>query len=228
MMVSVRARRGLVGLVVGAICMVMGCATAPKGPGKGEVKVEAPMKFYPSAKARSEFCGLNGYSHHVIYLIDRSGSMIDGLDAVKDKIIKSVNGLWPQHDFHVIMFADGQPLEKRPMALTPPTEAHKLAVVEFLDKIRAEGTANPINAINRAFDVMDKANANPGKIIYLLTDGSFPDNAAVLKVIRARNAGKDVTINTLLLDEKSPIAVKVMTHIARENGGQYRYVDLTK
>ena len=227
-MVSVRARRGLVGLVVGAICMVMGCATAPKGPGKGEVKVEAPMKFYPSAKARSEFCGLNGYSHHVIYLIDRSGSMIDGLDAVKDKIIKSVNGLWPQHDFHVIMFADGQPLEKRPMALTPPTEAHKLAVVEFLDKIRAEGTANPINAINRAFDVLAKADNSRGKLIYMLTDGVFSDNEAVMSAIRVRNRRRRVMINTFLYGWKPPLAVKVMTQIARENGGGYKYIDPDK
>ena len=225
MMVSIRGRRGLVGLVVALACTAMGCAVAPAGPGKAQVKIKAPKEFFESKEARSEFCGLSSKAHHVVYLIDRSGSMIDSLDAVKDKIIKSVNGLQPQHDFHVIMFADGQPFEKRPMALTPPTEAHKRALAEFLDTVKAEGTTNPVKAINRAFDVLAKGNGNPGKIIYLLTDGAFPDNKAVLVAIRARNIRKDVMINTFLFGGKPPIAEKVMSHIATENGGRYRYIN---
>ncbi len=173
---------------------------------------------------RAGMYGTGGNAHHVVYLIDRSGSMFDTFDAVKREISNSVKDLQPVQDFHVIMFADGEPLEKKPMALTPPTEKYKLALAKFLETVKAERTTNPIKAITRAFDVLAKANRKPGKIIYMLTDGAFPDNEAVLTTIRAKNSRRDVLINTFLYGWKPPIAEKVMMQIASENGGQYRYV----
>jgi hypothetical protein len=163
--------------------------------------------------------------HHIVYLIDRSGSMCDIFDAVKKEISNSVRNLQPVQDFHVIMFADGQSFEKKPMSLTPPTDENKIALLKFLVTVKAEGIANPIKGVNRAFDVLAKANKRPGKIIYLLTDGGFPDNKAVIAAIRARNAKKDVVIHTFLYGKKSPAAVKVMDQIAKENGGRYLYID---
>ncbi|MCP4403644.1 MAG: VWA domain-containing protein, partial [bacterium] len=176
------------------------------------------------AGPRSGFGGLGGNAHHIVYLIDRSGSMFDIFDAVKNEIVKSVKELHPVQDFHVIMFADGDPLEKKPMALTPPTDRYKLSLAKFLGTVRAERTTNPIKAINRAFDVLARANKKPGKIIYMLTDGAFPDNEAVIEAINSRNRRKDVLINTFLYGWKPPVAEKVMKQIASENGGQYRYV----
>lgn len=175
---------------------------------------------------RSGFGGLGGNAHHIVYLIDRSGSMFDTFDAVKTEIANSVSELQPVQDFHVIMFSDGDPLEKQPMALTPPTDRYKISLAKFLESVKAERTTNPIKAINRAFDVLAKANRNPGKLIYMLTDGAFPDNEAVFATIRKRNSRKEVLINTFLYGWKPPIAVKVMTQIASENGGRYRYVSL--
>jgi len=186
-----------------------------------EVKKEGRGK---GKAPRSEFAGLGGNAHHIVYLIDRSGSMFDVFDAAKSKVYNSVKNLQPVQDFHVIMFADGDPVEKKPMALTPPTNEHKLALAKFLDIVRAERTTNPIKAINRAFDVLAKANKRPGKIIYMLTDGAFPNNKAVLAAIRARNIRRDVQINTFLYGWKTPKGVKVMSQIADENGGKYRYV----
>ena len=154
--------------------------------------------------------------------------MFDILDAVKKEVMNSVKELSQIRDFHVIMLADGAPLEKKPMALTRPTDEHKLALAKFLSEVKAEGTTNPIKGINRAFDVLNKTNKLPGKVIYLLTDGTFPDNNAVFAAIRARNIKKDVLIHTFLLGGKSPVAEKVMRQIAKENGGRYRYIDLTK
>jgi len=176
------------------------------------------------AGPRAGMYGTGGNAHHIVYLIDRSGSMFDTFDAVKREISNSVKDLQPVQDFHVIMFADGDPLEKKPMALTPPTEKYKIALAKFLESVKAERTTNPIKAITRAFDVLAKANRKPGKIIYMLTDGAFPDNDAVLATIRAKNGRRDVLINTFLYGWKPPIAEKVMMQIARENGGQYRYV----
>jgi hypothetical protein len=177
-----------------------------------------------SGGPRAGMYGTGGNAHHIIYLIDRSGSMFDTFEAVKKEIANSVGQLQPVQDFHVIMFADGNPLEKKPMALTHPTDEYKIALANFLETVKAESTTNPVKAINRAFDVLDRANRNPGKIIYMLTDGAFPDNKAVMSAIRARNAKGDVLINTFLYGWKPPIAEQVMKKIADENGGKYRYV----
>ena len=177
-----------------------------------------------SGGPRAGMYGTGGNAHHIVYLIDRSGSMFDTFEAVKKEISNSVKDLQPVQDFHVIMFADGDPLEKTPRSLTPPNEEYKRSLANFLDSVKAESTTNPVKAINRAFDVLAQANKKPGKMIYMLTDGAFPDNDAVLAAIRARNARGDVLINTFLYGWKPPIAEQVMTKIASENGGQYHYV----
>jgi uncharacterized protein with von Willebrand factor type A (vWA) domain len=110
------------------------------------------------------------------------------------------------------------------MAMTPPTDQYKIALANFLETVKAESTTNPVKAINRAFTVLSRANKKQGKIIYMLTDGAFPDNNAVISAIRERNAKGDVLIHTFLYGWKPPIAEQVMKKIADENGGKYRYV----
>ncbi len=175
---------------------------------------------------RSNFGGLGGSAYHIVYLIDRSGSMIDSFLAVRLEIASSVAQLRPVQDFHVILFAGGQRLlEKQPPTLTAATDRHKLMLADFLKPMRAEASTNPVPAINRAFDVLARADmSRPGKLIYLLTDGVFPDNKKVLATIRRRNKNKEVLINTFLYGNRPPEAETVMRRIAAENGGRYRYI----
>jgi uncharacterized protein with von Willebrand factor type A (vWA) domain len=151
--------------------------------------------------------------------------MLETFDAVKEEISNSVNRLDSTQTFHVIMFDKGAPLEKKPTALTRATDANKRALAEFLSKTNPGITTDPIKAVNRAFDVLARADRKPGKIIYLLTDGPFGDNKAVIAAVRKRNIMLDVTINTILCAWKPPEAVKIMTQIADENAGHYRYVN---
>ena len=82
-----------------------------------------------------------------------------------------------------------------------------------------------VYAIERAFAVLARADQRrPGMLIYLLTDGNFPDNAAVLATIRKLNVDKKVSINTYLYGRRPPEAEKVMRLIAKENKGRYKYV----
>jgi hypothetical protein len=177
---------------------------------------------------RSNFGGLGGSAYHIVYLIDRSGSMIDTFLAVRLEIASSVAQLRPVQDFHVILFADSQRLlEKQPPTLTAATDRNKLMLADFLasEKVNPEKETNPIPAINRAFDVLAGADmSRPGKLIYLLTDGEFPDNTAVLETIRRRNKNKEVLINTFLYGYRPDEAVLLMRKIAAENGGRYRYI----
>ncbi|MCP4377091.1 MAG: VWA domain-containing protein [bacterium] len=162
----------------------------------------------------------------MVYLIDRSGSMIDTFRTVCNEMLQSVRRMTKENRFHVVLFSDGRPLEKSPQRLTRATDKVKVNLVKFLKPISASGRTDPIPAINRAFDVLERKGgaAGRGGVIYLLTDGAFPNNEAVLKTIRRRNSAKRVRINTILHGNRPPIAEKVMARIAANNGGTYRFV----
>ncbi|MFB3890977.1 MAG: VWA domain-containing protein [Phycisphaerae bacterium] len=173
---------------------------------------------------RTGFFGRGGNAHHVVFVIDRSGSMLDTFDYVRKEMLNSIARLKEVQDFHVIFFAAGTPQENPPRQLVPASDDYKNAAAEFLQGIRPEGQTNPLPAIARAFEVLERADKRPGKLIYLLTDGVFPDNDAVLKLIAQLNAKKDVLICTFLYDDKSADAVKVLQKIAEDNRGHFKQV----
>lgn len=185
------------------------------------------------AGPKSNFFGRGGNAHHIVYLIDSSGSMVDTFDYVRMEMVTSIGNLVPQQDFHVILFSDGiKPKENRAKRLVQADDDNKQAAARFLREIHPESTTgqtNPILGLERAFTVLARADKKTkGKLIYLLTDGEFHDNAAVLKAIRARNKNKDVHINTYMYGFRPDEAVRVLKSIASENGGRYKYVSTTE
>ena len=65
------------------------------------------------------------------------------------------------------------------------------------------------------------------QLIYLLTDGDFPDNKAVLDRIRNLNKEKMVRINTIVfidVTNADKAIVELMKQIASENGGVFKVV----
>jgi hypothetical protein len=168
--------------------------------------------------------GSSGRAPDVVYLIDRSGSMVDMFEAVRREILRSIAGMSSDDRFHVVLFSDGKPLEKLPRAMTLATDIAKVGMVKFLSPVRASGKTDPIPAINRAFDAIGKGGTGRVAVIHLLTDGVFPNNDTVMKTIRRRNASGRVRINTILYGNRPPIAEEVMSRIASENGGTYRFI----
>jgi len=160
----------------------------------------------------------------VVYLIDRSGSMIDTFDEVRQQMLLSISHFSQERRFHVVLFSEGRPLENARRSMVFADEANKLAVVKFLESVRAAGKTDPVPAINRAFDVVTRGARGKPVTIYLLTDGVFPDNTAVLETIDRRNIARRAVINTILYGNRPPVAEKVMKRIAAENNGKYRFV----
>ena len=174
---------------------------------------------------RSSFMGSGGNAYHIVYVVDRSGSMADTFDYVKQQIVRSISHLRKSQNFHVILFAGGSPIENTPRRLVKANESQKTAVVDFILPKQAGGQTNPILALERAFKVLQSAKRKRGKLIYLLTDGVFPDNDAVLKKIAGWNRDKTVHINTYLYGPLDETAVTVLKQIAAENGGKFKYVN---
>jgi uncharacterized protein with von Willebrand factor type A (vWA) domain len=125
----------------------------------------------------------------------------------------------------VIFFASGSPLENPPRKLVPAIKDNKRQAAEFLEEVLASGQTDPVPAMKRAFEVLRDSDRPGVKMIYFLTDGVFPDNDAVLKVIKDMNAKKGVYVYTFLYGHRPEGGAQVMNRIASENGGRYKYVN---
>ncbi|MDY7009599.1 MAG: VWA domain-containing protein [Planctomycetota bacterium] len=177
-------------------------------------------------KPKSRFFGTGGTAYHIVYVVDRSGSMLETFDEVRKEIIKSFSKLVPQQTFHVIFFASGKPKENPPQRLVYANSVNKRAALKFLKVITPEGQTDPIPALKRAFAVLNRPPGNKqGKLIYLLTDGRFPDNEKILAAVREMNAKRDVHINTILHHFRDPEFEKVLEQIAAQNGGKFKFVE---
>jgi len=208
-------------------------APAPKlasAPPPAATQPTGPVVTGP--KPPAGFVGAKGEAYHVIYLIDRSGSMLTTFETIRSELIKSIASLKPEQDFHVIFFGGRRAVEAPEKKLLLATAANKAAVSEFLKGIPSSGVTQPIPAIRRAFSVFRKADKRkPGKLIFMLTDGDFAgenrftDNEAVLEALRMLNVDKDVSIHTLLFGKQSATGEKILQTIATEHNGKYRFIE---
>lgn len=166
-----------------------------------------------------------GKLRDVVYVIDRSGSMINKYDNVRQEMIFSVARLNEKQRFNVVLFSDGEPIQLQKGRLVAASRVGKRRLVRFLEPVLANGKTDPVPALEAAFSAL-KADRDPqgGQAILLLTDASFPDNDAVLECIRKHNADAKVAIFTFLYGDRPPEAVAVMKRIATDNHGQYNYV----
>ncbi len=169
------------------------------------------------------FIGQGPAAFNYVYVIDRSGSMIDTFDALRREMKRSIFSLRESQNFHVIFFAADEPEEFGHGRLVPAGRLAKKKVAEYLQNVVPRGQTDPVPALERAFAVLQGARKQ-GLVIYLLTDGRFPDNQKVLDVIDRLNTGRTVQIFTYLYGNRPPEAVAVMKRIAAENNGGYRYV----
>ncbi|KKL74464.1 hypothetical protein LCGC14_2064630 [marine sediment metagenome] len=174
---------------------------------------------------KSRFYGTPGNAYHIVYVVDRSGSMLDTFDEVRNEMFRSITRLNPAQTFHVIFFASGDPKENPPRRLVQADVPHKREAVHYLRKIQPHGQTDMVPALVRAFKVLGQTpNSKRGKLIYLLTDAEF-DSAKVLARIRELNPRREVHINTILHHYRSPEAMKTLRQIADENGGRFKFVE---
>ena len=178
-----------------------------------------------------EVFGAKTRADNIVYVIDRSGSMTDTFETVKHEMLRSIGKLRyeltgeirRQQSYHIILFAEGKPIEDRSRQLKRATYDNKVLAYEFLDDIVATGQTDPIPALKRAFEVLAGARRKKS-VIMLLTDGAFEDSSQVLATIDQLNAGKTVRVNTFLYGNRPPEAVKTMKQIAQSHNGKYRFV----
>ncbi len=165
-----------------------------------------------------------GNIRSVVFVIDRSGSMHGTFDDVRLELGRYIAAMSPEQTFAVILFADGEPLALADGRLLPANRANQEAAVAFLADIQPEGQTDPLPALRKAFLSLRGADADGGKLIQLLTDGSFPDNRAAMAAIDRYNQRRGVRINTVLYGRYAADAGAVLKEIAQRSGGAYRYI----
>lgn len=183
-------------------------------------------------------------SDDVIYVIDRSGSMIDTFEEVKVGLLKSLGSLLTPKPiasgagkrFGVILFAQNKPQTIEGGKLLELTDRNFLQTIGFLDNVIPVGQTDPLPALKLAFDThfaaLDKTKLRIQQIV-LLTDGCFPDNSAVLKLVEAEcKRNPAVNVCTILYgyidgmkSERMRKAAAVMKKITSYSVGTYRYVE---
>ncbi len=166
----------------------------------------------------------------VVYVIDRSGSMHGTFDDIEYELRRSIASLrydpaeGVRQQFYVVLFADGGAIELSGRKMMDATDENKIRILEALENIEPQGKTDPIPALKRAFGALRGVSRDKVCSIELLTDGSFPDNAAALEAIEEFNDSRRVRINTVLYGSRPREAEDVLTQIAQRNGGRYKYV----
>jgi hypothetical protein len=179
-----------------------GPGLAPFGVGGGGANVDF---FIPGARA-----------NRVAFICDASGSMLNKFDTLRQELRRAVDRLKPGQAFDILFFAGDRYVALDPQLLLAIPEAKRKAY-DFLEKTAPHGTSDPIPALQAAFA------ARP-QLIYLLTDGDFPNNDEVLQELRKLNKDKKVKINTIAFMDRGQEYEKLLKQIADENGGAFKFV----
>lgn len=209
------ARRFLPVVAVLGVCVLIlsGGCPGPRPPARPASPLADPLPV--------TLFGATAQANETVYVIDRSGSMLDTFDNVRAGLLQSLDRLEASQQFHLMFFGAGAPLAYPLDEPAHATDENKRQAAQFLNTIRPEGQTNPLPALNLAFDVLDKADARQAKVMFILTDGVLPDNDKVLSLIKARNKGRAVRICTVLIGSRDVSARLLLERVAKENGGRF-------
>jgi hypothetical protein len=180
-----------------------GTAAAPARPSEpaAPVTVTGPPLVDPATK-------------RIAFVVDSSGSMINPFDAVRAMLEGAVGDLRPPRMFNCVVFAAEATVgfQRAPVVAS---DSNKLTFHAFLGRLSAHGESDPVAALRAAF-------AQNPDAVYLISDGDFPDNPAVLKEIRRLNAGRRAKIHTVCVTNRGAGNERFMAQVAEENGGTAR------
>lgn len=190
--------------------------------------VYTPVKFNADvAGIGGSFFALapqQGQPDRIIFLCDNSGSILNKYATLRRQLSKAVAGLQRAQSFNLIFMGEADCTKFSPEPVKATAEDKQAADTFLEDKVTPRGETNPILALETAF-------AQKPQMIFLLTDGDFPDNQAVMKRVTELNARHQIRINTVAFVSEADTDtdfVKLLQQIARENGGIYKHVNESK
>jgi hypothetical protein len=196
------------------------------GLGSGEGDGGGPLAMFGTPGGggigpKGPVFGHGGNAKKIAFVCDASGSMLNKFSTLRRELANTIQGLRAIQSFSVVFFQEQSFKALDEQTLIMATPENKLKATNFLeDKIVPRGETNPIPGLEIAFK-------QKPELIYILTDGDFPDNDAVLKKIRELNKDHKVKVNTIAFVNESDTDTAfqaLLKQIAQENGGIYRFV----
>jgi len=182
-------------------------------------------------QVRTGVFGVEGTGTKFVYVFDRSASMASyggrPLAVAKSELISSLRDLSDIHQFQIIFYND-RPMVFNPNRPRPPrmlfgNDATKRLAENFVRAIVAAGGTRHMEALKLALGMRPE-------VIFFLTDADEPAlTPSQLDDIRTRNARVGATINAIQFGVGSqPTRLNFLMRLAKQNGGQYAYVDVTR
>jgi hypothetical protein len=152
----------------------------------------------------------------IVFLCDASGSMMPKFDALRTELRKAIDHLQPTQQFDVIFFSEDTYLALDNQLQYALPESKRKAY-DLLDKTAPHSTSDPIPGLRAAFA------ASP-ELIFMLTDGDFPNNEKVREEIKKLSASKKVIINTIAFMDRGETYETLLKQIADETRGTFKFV----
>jgi hypothetical protein len=169
---------------------------------------------------KSAFFGTGGNATKVIYLCDKSGSMLSVFGALKQNLKESINALdvTAGQEFNICFFSDegADALFKDGMHIA--SADNKKLAMDYIDNEVASGGTLPLPAIN--FCIAEKP-----ELLYVLTDGfdQIPSFDDVTKAFKAANA--NMHINCIFLQsDPDPKLEEFLKAIATQGHGDFKAI----
>lgn len=180
------------------------------------------------SEAETQVFGITGKGSRFVYVFDRSGSM-EGyggrpIAAAKEQLIESISHLGNVHQFQIIFYNERpevmNPFRGQSLQLFFGNERDKELAQRFVRGIVASGGTEHLVPLKMALKL------DPD-VIFFLTDADEPAlRPEELESIHRMNRG--TTIHAIEFGA-GPKASRwnFLQQIAKENGGEHRYIDVT-
>jgi len=175
--------------IICAIALPLCGAENAKVPTRGDTPRNPATAPSTQKMPPTNFMGIRHDAMRMVILIDGSGSMVPNFDQIKEELRRSVDGLLPAQSINIILFKDDGyvALSEREVEAVP---LNKMKAYDFIDRAAVHSASDPAKGLQAAF-------AGEPQVIYLLTNGDFPNNGKVLQQVRGLNKDKKVSINSI-------------------------------
>jgi hypothetical protein len=170
--------------------------------------------------------GVEGTGNKFVYVFDRSASMEGApLAAAKGQLIKSLETIDEIQQFHIIFFNQrihSFDITGGSRRIAFGTERNKKSAARFIKGVTADGGTARFPALKHALALQPN-------VIFFLSDADDPMSSKEMTDIARINerVGAQICVIEFGLGNKPP-KTNFLTELARDNNGQYGYVNLSK
>lgn len=211
------------------------------GPAAAGAPGAVAKRAWKDAPGKVSFYGIATRSGRILYVIDRSGSMLEPIgegktgpgaqtkfEAAKAQLLGSLRGLKDGDVFNVISYSSD--VSRWQKTMTTSNEKVRDKAAKYVEReLQAQGGTNIYDALMDAFRVAgigtaDKAYQSNVDTIFFLTDGKpsvgeVQDPAEILKRVKEWNRLARVVVHTVGVGKDHDAAF--LRQLAEDNGGQY-------